>query len=292
MSTAAAPHPAPAAHLPVHAAGTRAAHPASTRRLLRAVVRRGLRDEARATLAWGAGFGVFGAFIVAIYPSVQDTLTSLTDSYPDGLKEAFGVSDMGTAGAYLHAELYSMIVPIAVAIFAVRTVARRLTGAEERGELDTVLALPLPRRVLAAGALAVAALTTAAVLAIMTAMTVAAAWVAGADLAAGRTLVAGLAVWAPACFFAAVAVLAAGWQRRSAIVTGAAAGTVVAMYALDLAGRLAPAVEPMRWASVDRYTGAPLLGDVRLVSLAGILLAAAVPAVAGIRRYERRDIGR
>jgi ABC-2 type transport system permease protein len=292
MSTAAAPHPAPAARPPAGIGGARAARPASTGHLLRAVIRRGVLDEARATLAWGAGFGAFGAFIVAVYPSVQDTLTNLTDSYPEGLKEAFGVSDMATADAYLHAELFSMIVPIAIAIFAVRTVARRLTGAEERGELDTLLALPLPRRVLAAGALAVAALTTAAVVAIMTAMTVATAWVAGADLSTGRTLVAGLAVWAPACFFAAIAVLAAGWQRRSAIVTGAGAGAVVAMYALDLAGRLAPAVEAVRWASVDRYAGAPLLGDVQLLALAGILLAAAIPAVAGIRRYERRDIGR
>ncbi len=95
--------------------------------------------------------------MAAIYPTIRSSIEQLATSYPSGLKEAFGVQAMNTVEGYIHAELFSLIVPLAIAYYAIRAVATPIVGAEERGQLDTILALPLSRTVLAAGACLVAA---------------------------------------------------------------------------------------------------------------------------------------
>ena len=120
----------------------------SPARSLRAVLRRGLRDHPRAPLSWGLPLGAMCALIVAIYPSIEDSLDELTENYPQSLKDAFGIEDLNTVEAYLDAEMFSLIVPLAIAFFAVRSIGRAISGAEERGYLDTTLAAPISRWVL------------------------------------------------------------------------------------------------------------------------------------------------
>ena len=190
-------------------------------RSLRAVVRRGLRDHRRAPLAWGLPLGAMCALIVGIYPSIQDSLNELTKNYPEGLKQAFGIEQLDSAEAYLDAEMFSLIVPLTLAFFAVRSISREISVAEERGYLDTTLAAPLSRRALVAGSFAVTALASA-VLAAVFALTMIAAVAAGAGLSLGK-LAAGVAnVWPLAVFSAGLAVLAAGSLHRSAPVTAIA----------------------------------------------------------------------
>ena len=81
-------------------------------------------------------------------------------SYPEGLKQAFGIQTLDTVERYVDAEMLSLIVPFAVAFFAVRCVTRATVGAEERGHLDTLLSLPVSRRVLVVGVVAVAGILT------------------------------------------------------------------------------------------------------------------------------------
>ena len=89
---------------------------------------------------WGGSLGVLGAFMAAIYPTIQSSVEQMIKSYPSGLKEAFGAGAMNTVEGYVHAELFSLIVPLAIGYYAVRTVATPLVGAEERGHLDTIFA--------------------------------------------------------------------------------------------------------------------------------------------------------
>ncbi len=53
---------------------------------LRAVVRRGLLDRRRSALVWGGSLGALGAFMPAIYPSVQSSIEDISRNYPAGLK--------------------------------------------------------------------------------------------------------------------------------------------------------------------------------------------------------------
>lgn len=259
-------------------------------RALRAVIRRGIADQRRAIPVWGGSLGALGAFMAAIYPSIQDSLGAITDKYPAGLKEAFGVDSMSTVEGYVHAEMFSLIVPLAIGFFAVRAVAGAIATAEERGHLDTILSLPLPRRALMAGAFVVACVIAAGILAVTGAMTFAAGRIAGTRISLGLTVAGVAGVWPLAVFGAGLAALACGSFHRGRAVMGLGLGTLVAMYALDVAGRLSQPLEPLRWASAFRYYGAPLRDG---IDVPGFLLLTGVGiavAAVGALLFERRDV--
>jgi ABC-2 type transport system permease protein len=254
------------------------------------LIRSGLRDQRRAVLIWGAGLGLMSAFEVVLFPSIRNALGPAFEGYPASVKQAFGITDLGTIDAYLHAEMFSLVLPFALAYFAMRTVANAISGAEERGWLDCLLAAPVTRRVLVAGALATAATASAAILLIVGAATAAAGAFTG-DAVGAAHLAAGLAgVWALALFFAGCATLAAGLLHRSALVLGTAGGVLAAMYLFDLAGKLSGPVHGLRWLSAFRYYDAPLQTGLHAPGFAVLLGVAMLLAVAGAWLFERRDV--
>jgi ABC-2 type transport system permease protein len=257
---------------------------------LRALVRRGLLDNRRAPVVWGGPLGVMSALEVALYPSIRASVTQAVQGYPTGLKDAFGITDLGTVEAYLNAEMFSLVLPLAVAYFAIRCVAASIAGAEEHGYLDTLLAAPLARRTLVAGAFATSAVAVAAVLLVAGVLTAAGAALAGEAIAIGRLVAALAGVWALALFFAGYATLAAGLLHRMAPVLGAGAGLLVAMYLLDVLGKLADAAHALRWLSAFRYYGAPLTDGLGVVGFATLVVAGGLLAGVGAVCYGRRDV--
>jgi ABC-2 type transport system permease protein len=265
--------------------------PPSTVRSARALVRRGLRDHRRTPLTWGGSLGAMSALIAAIWPSIEGSVDELVASYPERLKDAFNIRALTSVEAYIDAEMLSLIVPLAIGILAVRVVARATAGAEELGYLDTLLATPLPRRTLVLSAFATAGIVVAVVLAVIAAATWIAGVLAGADPSAAA-LARGFAnVWPLAMLFAGVAALAAGFLRGSGVVTGLAAGALVAAYVIDLAGKLAPALEPARALSPFKYYGSAIQDGIDPLAFAALALVGALLAVAGALALERRDLG-
>ena len=257
---------------------------------MKAVVRRGLRDHRRAPLAWGLPLGAMCALIVGIYPSIEDSLTEITKNYPEGLKQAFGIERLDTVEAYLDAEMFSLIVPLTMAFFAVRSISREISVAEERGHLDTTLAAPLSRRVLVAGSFAVTALSSAGVLAVVFALTMLVGIAADTGISLAKLLAGVANVWPLAVFSAGLAVLVAGFVHRSAPVTAIATGTVVGMYVVDLAGKLADPAEPFRSVTVFKYYGSGLTEGIDPAAFIGLTVCGAALAFAGSRTFERRDV--
>lgn len=262
----------------------------SQRRSVRAVVRRGLRDHRRAWLTWGGPLGAMSALMAAIWPSVEGALDEALEGYPEALKEAFNIREITTVEAYIDAETMSLIVPLAVAFLAVRIVTRAISVAEEQRYLDTVLAAPVSRGALVAGAFAVAAIVVAVVLAVTTLLTWVVALLAGTD-ASLVVLGRGAAnVWPLSMLFAGVAMLAAGRLHRSAQVTAIATGTLVGMYVIDLVGKLADPVEPLRYVSAFKYYGSAIQDGIDPLAFAGLTIAGLVLAVAGAVLLRRRDV--
>ena len=210
--------------------------------MIAVLIRRGLLDRRRALLTWSLSLGATGAFFMAIWPSVEDSIGEVAENYPAGLKEAFGIGALSNAQEYLNAELFSLILPVAIGLLALRTVAAAIDGAQERGYLDGLAA-------------------------------------------------AGYAnVWPLAIFTAGVAMVVTGVSQHAATVTGVAAGTLVGMYVLDLMGKLADSIEPVRWLSVFRYYGSAGIDGIDPVAFAGVTLAGVALAVAGTLLFERRDL--
>jgi len=259
-------------------------------RTLRAVVRRGLRDNRRAPLTWGGSLGLMSAMMAALWPVIEDSMDELMNSYPEGLKEAFNIAELDSVEAYVDAEMLSLIVPLAIAFLAVRIAARAISGAEERGYLDTLLAAPVARHVLVAGAFLVSAIVVVEVLVVITVSTWLAGWVVGAEPSLA-VLGRGYAnVWPLALLSGGLALLAAGVLRRAATVTAVAVGTLVAMYVIDLVGKLADPIEPLRSVSAFKYYGSAVRDGIDPLAFAGLALAGAVLAAAGALLFDRRDV--
>ena len=83
------------------AAGRRGRRPASPRaaRSERASFPRAPRSPASAA-GLGPPLGAMCALIVAIYPSIEDSLNEITKDYPEALKQAFGIEQLDTVEAY------------------------------------------------------------------------------------------------------------------------------------------------------------------------------------------------
>lgn len=259
-------------------------------RSLEAVLRQGAVDRRRSLLAWGGSLGALSAFMAAIYPSIQSTIESVAKNYPTGLKEAFGVQAMSTVEGYIHAEMFSLIVPLAIGYMAIRAVASATVGAEEDGRLDTILSLPISRVVLMAGAVLITAGLVAAVMVMTGVMTFIAGRAAGTNISAGLVAAGVMGVWPLGVFFAGVAAIASGLLHSSRNVTGIALGVLIGMYALDLAGRLAHGLEPLRWVSAFRYYGAPMRDGIDVLAFIGLSVVGIALAVLGAWLFERRDV--
>lgn len=254
------------------------------------LVRRGLADRRRIVLAWGMSGGLLCAFTAGVYPSVQDSLRQLLEGYPAGLKEAFSIGELSTVEDYLSAEAFGLILPVAVAFFAIRLVVRSIAVPEEAGHLDSLLAAPISRSQLALATMVTTGLALVGVLCLIGGLTWASATAFGADLSLGL-LAAGVAnVWPFAVFFAAFALVVTGLRAGAGVVTGISGATLISMYVIDLVGRLADSLDFLRYLSLFKYYGAAIRDGIDPLAFVGVSLVGFLLAGMGARLFERRDL--
>ena len=268
-----------------------AGHAASTgewHKLL-AVVRRALRDQRRSPLTWGIPLGLMSALELAIYPSVEKSLGKALESYPDALKEAFRIETIDTPAQFLNGEMFSLIVPLAVAFFAIRAASRPIVGYEERHWLDVVMAAPLRRHTLVAGAFAASAISSAAILLVMAVLIWVAGQIFGAVIGLGDVAAAVVGTWVFVIAFAGLALLASGRLASWTTVTGISAGLLVAMYVVDITSRIADALHDLGPVSAFHWYGTPLTDGLDVGHL-GLAVTGVLLALAGALLFERRDI--
>ena len=253
------------------------------------------RRKRFAPLAWGLPLGLMAVMVVAVFPSMQGSsqLDELINSYPDALKEAFGISDasFSSISGYLAAEIFSMIAPFTAAAFMIHAVTTGVSGAEHRGVLDVMLSAPARRRYVLAGQLAGGAAILLAIALVLGILTQAAALAFGADLPMGDTLAGVLSLWPLGVFFGGITVLLAGLTRRTAVVGGGAAAVLAVMYLMEVLGKLSDAFAAVDGLSAFHYYGSAIEDGLEPASFAILVAAGALLAAAGCVLFERRDVG-
>ncbi len=257
---------------------------------MKALVSAQLWDRRRSLLSWGVPLGLLAGFEVAIFPSIETALAKTLDQYPSALKEAFGIAELSTVEQFLGAELLGFIMPLALGYLAVRSVASGLSGAAESGRLEILLSAPVSRRHLVAAGFAATAIELAAVLATVLAFSAVAGLLFGVGLSFTSALAGFANVWPLALLFAALGIVVTGWSLRSSIVTGSVAGVLVAMYVIDVVGRLDTNLDAIRYASVFRYYGRAIEDGIDPLSFLGVAAVAVVLAAIGALLFERRDL--
>lgn len=249
-----------------------------------------LRDRRRSVLTWGIPLGLWSAFIVAIFPSIEEALSKATEGYPPALKEAFGISELNNVEQYLQAEMLSLIVPLAIGYLAVRAVASGLSGAAESGRLDVLLSAPVSRRSLAGASFAATAVELAMVLAVTVVFTLLGSLISGAGLEVDSAITGFANVWPLAMLFAGLGVVAIAWSLRTSVVTGSVAGVLVSMYVVDLIGRLDSDLSGVRYVSVFKYYGNAIENGIDPLAFCGVAAVAVLVATLGAWLFERRDL--
>ena len=254
------------------------------------VARRALRDHRRAPLTWGIPLGLMSALELAIYPSVHDSLGKAVDSYPDALKQAFRIESIDSAAQFLNGEMFSLVIPLAIAFFAVRAAERLIVGYEEHHWLDTLMAAPLRRRHLVVGAFAASAAASAAILLVTAVIIWVSGEIAGATIDAGHVLAGVAEVWPLALCFAAFALVLSGRLSGSATVTAIAVGVLVAMYVVEVAARISGGIHALGPFSAFHYVGQALVSGIDVVSFIGMTAVAVLLTAIAAALFERRDL--
>jgi ABC-2 type transport system permease protein len=126
-------------------------------------------------------------------------------------------------------------------------------------------------------------------MAVTGAMTFVVGRVAGTGISLGLVVAGMMGVWPLAVLFGGVAALASGVLHSARTVTGASVGILVAMYALDVAGRLASGLDALRWISAFRYYGAPMRDGTDPASFIGLTAVGILLLISGALLLERRD---
>ena len=270
-------------------AATRATPPRTTSSFI-AVLRSDLHFQRKAPLAWGVSLGATCALIAAMWPSISDAIGAAIKGYPEAIKQAFSIRELSNVNQYVDVEMLSFIVPFAMAFFAIRSATKAMVWAEEHGHLDPLLSLPLSRRVLVFGSFLATAILLAVNLLIMWAMTLAMAEIVGAH-ASATAMASGFGnVFPISIAFAGFAVLLAGFLHRSATVTGIASGVLVAMYVVDLVGKISPDLHDVRIASAFRWYGSAVQDGFAWSHAIGLSAVGLLLAVVGAELFQRRDI--
>ncbi len=102
-----------------------------------------LRKRKNSILGWGLGVGAYLAMILAIAPSLAEQFSALDlGSIP--VYQAFGIgSSIGTASELIG--VYLPFIGLLIGVYAAITGSQALAGEEDKGTLETLVTLPLPR---------------------------------------------------------------------------------------------------------------------------------------------------
>ena len=260
------------------------------------LVQRFLADRRKGLAGWAIGLTAYTVLIVSFYPMIRESVSmaQAIEDYPDAMKEFLGGEasfDMSSGPGFLNAELFSVMLPILLSVFAIGFGASM--GADQRsGLMDLLLSHPISRgRIVVEKTIAMVAgvsgLATVVFVTVVAAGGVIDLGISNSNLVAATV---GVVLFVSLHGLIAMAVGAATGRRSAAI--GTATTILAAGYVFSGLGGLVTWMEPVRTVSpYYRAVGtSPLLNGwafgsvVYLLALCGALLFATTVL------FERRDI--
>ena len=268
-----------------------AARRAAPRGTLLALVSHTVRMQIRGALIWGAALGLYGAAIVASFTTFEDTqaLNDMLQAYPEGMLEAFGITDLSTIEGYLASQVF-VLAPLALAFFPILASAGAIAGAEERGTIDVLLGNPIRRWHLVVGSFVATSVSLLFIVAVFGVLTWGTAVLVDVDLASQKTAEAVANLWPICLFFGSLALLCSAILRRRALAIAIPGVVLFGMYLVDAIGRASEDLENLRPASVFYYYGSAIENGIDWQDFGGTMLVALLFVLLAILVFRRRDI--
>jgi ABC-2 type transport system permease protein len=269
----------------------RRAHGHRTRGTLFALVFQTVRLQFRGAFIWGVVLGLYSAAIVATFPTFGDMeqMDQLIQAYPEGMREAFNIEDLGTPEGFLDSQVFSFA-PLALAFFPILASAGAIAGAEERGTIDVLLGNPLPRWQLVVGSFVATGLSLLGIVALVGLFTWGTAVLFDVDLSLRTIAGAVLNFWPTCLFFGGLAMLCSAVFHRRVLAIAIPGVVLFATYLVDVLGRVSEDLEDLRPTSVFYYYGSAIKDGIDWANFGGVTLVALVFVLLAVLAFRRRDI--
>lgn len=102
----------------------------------------------RGTAVFAVVVSLYAVFAVGLFPSVEAAnvdFEQLMESYPEALREAFGIEALGTIEGFLAGELYNFVWVLLLGVYFAYRAGGMVADDIERGRMDLLLSLPVSR---------------------------------------------------------------------------------------------------------------------------------------------------
>ncbi|MEF8801228.1 MAG: ABC transporter permease subunit [Halolamina sp.] len=102
----------------------------------------------KGTVVFAVVVSLYAVFAVGLFPSVETAnvdFERLMESYPEALREAFGVEAIGTIEGFLAGELYNFVWVLLLGVYFAYRAGGMIAADIERGRMDLLLSLPISR---------------------------------------------------------------------------------------------------------------------------------------------------
>ncbi|MEZ5374585.1 MAG: ABC transporter permease subunit [Microthrixaceae bacterium] len=251
-----------------------------------------LADQRRGLIGWGAGVSGTVFIMSAMWPSFSDIdFDAIMAQYPKGLMEVFNVADMSNAIGFLNAEVFSLMLPIMFAVYAIGRGARLIGAEEEDGTLEVLASMPISRRAMLvekAGGLVVGVTLLGVSL---LAGTVASSALFGLDIGLLDSVNGAVAMTLLGAEFGLAALAVSAATGRRGLAVGVVSGLAGASYLMYVAGQLLDSLKPLVKFSpfYQAISGGPLAPTLPPTVLA-MPAVGLVVFVASIPLFQRRDL--
>jgi ABC-2 type transport system permease protein len=254
-----------------------------------------LRERRRSLLWWALGLAALVALNVAFYPSVRDdpALRDYARDLPESVRALFagGELDIASPAGYLNSQIFALMAPLLLLIFAIGAGSAAVAGEEERGTLDLVLAHPIRRRDYVLQRFLALAVLVAALTIVLLATVAIGSLLVDLEISFGKLVAASLSAGLLALLFAAIALATGAIAPARARAIAVAAGLAVSAWIFDGLGRSVDALDA--WRPLAPYYHAlgqnPLRDGPPWAGWALLAAATAIVAILAATGLERRD---
>lgn len=248
------------------------------------------------TLGWSLGFIAFAALMVSFYPAMHmdGAIDALVANMPEAFKGLIGdLADLNEFSTYLASQLFDIRLPLIAGIMAIILGQGLSTAEEERGELRTLLSLPISRlKLLVQKWLALVTITGVTVVGLYVGIALTMPFVDGAtidfeDLSALLAM-----TWLLMVTYGTIAFGVGAITGERGAATGISILVIIGSFILATFGQAVDWLEPYEWLSLIHYFPASdvVKNGIEWANTAVLGGVTAILLVAAALVFRRRDI--
>lgn len=254
-----------------------------------------LRRLRVATAAYTASLGGYGLLIALVYPAVRsnrEALERVVAAMPRGMLAAFAVTDVSSPAGHLGGQLFNLLWPLLVGVFAVSSGGASVAREVELGTIELWLTAPHTRARLLLTRFGALLLALTAVSVLSLALTASGMALVGERFSLGAWLAAGAELLLLSYAMAGVATLCSSVSSTRAAASGAASAAWLLAWLFSVLAGLSERLRPLRWCTpFTAFSPQTALatGRVDVAHLAVLGALAALSVAGAAAAFERRD---